>query len=134
MNATVRFAEPKDAESFAKWAAENPDVPQRDIDSTGKNPTTTTLVVEIDGVPVLYVPFYCLMNICYLGFNPDSDRKQRLRAMSAMLDGLQTFAKQFGIAEIQTLSLENYPVAQWALKHGFTIDNRNPLTFEVPNV
>ena len=45
---TFRFAVPEDAPAFARWAAENPDIPEKDLAASlqKNNPTATVLVVE----------------------------------------------------------------------------------------
>lgn len=130
-NINLRFANSEDAVPFAEWAANNEDIPRKDIESAMAAPGLATLVVEIDGTPILYVPLYAVLNIAYLGFNPAARRTQRLVAMDAMLKALEEFARQNKISEVQTLSKEEYPIAKWAIKHGFKVDSRNPLTFEV---
>ena len=134
MNVTVRFATPEDSEKFASWAATNPDIPGEDIEAALRNRTTTFFVIEMDGVPVLYVPAYCALTVAYLGFNPEATRSKRLMAMEFMLKALSAFADQHGINEVVTFSKEVYPVAKWAIGHGFKVDHRNPLRFEVPSV
>lgn len=123
---TFRFANPEDAAPFAKWAVDNPDIPQNDIKAAMKenNPTVNVLIVEDDGIPVLYVPLYCSMRIAYLGFNPEADQRQRIEAMNKMKIAIMGFAAAFGINQVDTLSKRGYAVAQWAEKHGFDPESR----------
>lgn len=130
---TVRLAEPKDAEPFARWAAENKDIPQQDVIAgmAQTNPTSVVLVIEEDGVPILYCPIYCALTIAYLGFNPDADHKQRLKAMEAMQKAISGFAWMHGVREIITYSKEEYAVAKWATKHGFTLEPRQAFKLQL---
>ena len=131
-----RAAESTDAEAFSKWVAENDQIEPRDLLTalSHNNPTTIFFVVERDGKPILFAPFYCQMMLAYLGFNPDSDGKDRLKALQTMLDGAMGFAVQFGIHEIATLSKENYPVARWAVGHGFELESRQFFKFDINRV
>jgi hypothetical protein len=129
-----RFANHDDAGPFTKWACENKDIPLRDIDSARKenNPTATVLVIETDeGVPILYAPGYCALMIAYLGFNPEATERQKIEAMSKMLEALKAFSANFGINEIEVLSRPEYSVAKWAIKHGFKQDERQLFTAKV---
>lgn len=122
-----RFANAEDAAPFAKWAAENPDIPTKDIAAALKenNPTATVLIVEDDeGRTILYVPIYCTVRIAYLGFNPAADARERISAMNKMLEAIKAFAANFGINQVDTLTKTGYPVAQWAEKHGFNPEDR----------
>lgn len=127
----TRFATAEDSTAFSEWAVYNEDIPRKDIESAMNAPGLIAPVVEIEGKPVLYVPTYPVLNVAYLGFNPEASRSNRLLAMEAMLKSLEELARKFHISEVQTLSKEEYMVAKWAIKHGFKLDNRNPLIFEV---
>ncbi len=133
-NLTVRFAEPRDAETFARWAAENPNIPQKDALSVTKdrNATSIALVIEEDDKVVLFVPFYCQMNLGFIGFNPESDARQRIRGLEAMQKALTAFAQEHGINEITVQTAKDYPIAKWAIKHGFEPENRQTFKFWVP--
>lgn len=126
----VRFATPGDAQAFAEWAVNNPDIPDKDIRAamSENNPTVRYLVIEEDGFPLLYVPVYCAIRIAYLGFNPEADDREKIEAMNAMLKAIQAFAGNFGVKEIGTLTKEGYSVAKWAKKHGFEPDDRQLFT------
>lgn len=128
-NWTFRFANPNDAEAFTKWALENPDVDRKDLFAATKqkNPTVLFFAVEKDGVVQAFAPLYAAMILSHLGFNPDATGKDKLRAMQMLIDGVSAFAVQYGIREIMTLSREEYPVAQWAMKHGFELEPRQVL-------
>jgi hypothetical protein len=129
-----RFANPEDAAPFAKWATENQDIPEKDIEAARKenNPTATVLVIEDeDGSPILYVPIYCSIMVAYLGFNPEANRLQRVEAMGAMLKALKGFAAAFGINELSVLSKKEYAVAKWAENNGFEPETRQLFTVKV---
>lgn len=128
-----RFAEEKDSEAFAKWAVENPQIPQRDMLASLKsnNPTCVTLVVEKDGVPVLFAPIYCQINVAFLGFNPELEGKIRLQAMEAMQKCIAAFATLHGVREITVQTAKDYPVAKWAVKHGFKPEARQTFKFHI---
>jgi hypothetical protein len=67
------------------------------------------------------------MHLPHLGFNPEADGKDKLRALQMMIDGVSAFAVQYGIREITTMSKDEYPIAQWALKHDFELEPRQLL-------
>lgn len=117
----VRFAEPSDAPDFVKWATENPKIDPRDLEDSMKanNPTCVVLVVEKDGKPILFAPFYCHMMLCYLGFNPDGAARERVSALEIMKRAMEAFAKMHGIREIGTLTSADQTVAKWAYGQGF---------------
>jgi|SRR5215471_3929441 len=129
-NMTFRFATPEDAPAFARWAATNPQIPEKDLKAGMKenNPTATVLVVEEEGVPRLYIPVYLTMRIAFLGFNPQNTREQNLAALETMLPCLKGFAAIWHINEIDTLTKSNIPVAMWAAAHGFTVEDRELYT------
>ena len=133
---TFRLATPSDAEAFAKWTAENPQIDPKDIEAGLKrnNPTVVVFAVEKDGVAVAFAPFYCQMTLAHLGFNPDSSASEKLRALNVMLDGATAFAVRFGVREITTMSRADYGVAQWAVRHGFEVDDRQLFKFDINTV
>jgi hypothetical protein len=126
-----RLANEGDAEDFAKWVAENPLTDRRDAISAIKNPTTLFFVVTKDDVPVAFVPFYQSITIAHLGFNPAMDGKDRLRALEMLLKAVAGFAEVINVREINTLSKTEYPMAAWALKHGFEKDDRELFRYAV---
>ena len=121
-----RLAEPTDAEAFSRWSLENDQVDRADIEAGRRknNPTVVFFAVEKDGVVQAFAPLYCQMTLAHLGFNPEAEGKDKLRAMQMLIDGVSAFAVQYGVHEITTLSKEEYPVAQWAMKHDFELDSR----------
>lgn len=123
---TFRFAEPKDADSFALWVAENPQIDRSDVvtASVKENPSTTYLVIARDGEPVMFLPAFLVMRIGYLGFNPAADAETRKAAMELMLHKLQGLGALFSISTIDVLTKSGYPVAEWARAHGFDPDSR----------
>ena len=122
-----RQAKPEDAQSFAEWAAHNPQIDPKDLKAgTQKyNPTVLTFVAEKDGKAVAFAPVYMSAMLAHLGFDPASDGRDRLHSLQTLLDGLMAFYVQFGIRSITTLSKPEYPVAQWAMKHHFEKDGRD---------
>ena len=131
---TFRFAEPSDAESFVKWATENAAIDFRDMADSMKvnNPTCVTLVVERDGVPILFSPFYATMTLAYLGFNPDrDDPRERLEALETMLKAMSAFATLHGVREIGTFTNTDQMVAKWALRHGFKKEERSTFRYKI---
>lgn len=123
---TIRPAEPKDTVLFANWVAYNPDIPRKDVLSGLKqnNPTSCVEVVEIDGKPILFLPFYAVLNVAYFGFNPEATDLEKGKAMSAMLNAVKAFAAEYNIREIQGFSKREYLMAKWAVKKGFTEEPR----------
>jgi hypothetical protein len=128
-----RLAGATDAEAFTKWAFENPQIDRADIwaATKKKNPTVVFFAVEKDGVVQTFAPFYAQMILAHLGFNPDAGAEDRKHALQVMLDGASAFAVQYGIREIVTLSKEEYPVAQWAMKNGFDLEPRQVLKLDL---
>jgi hypothetical protein len=130
---TFRLAEPADAEAFSKWTGENTQIDDADkLAATKKNnPTVLWFAVEKDGVVQVFAPFYLQMAMPHLGFNPEAEWRDRLQGMQTLIDGMSAFAVQYGIREITTLSKEAYPVAQWAVKHGFDLEPRQLLKLDL---
>lgn len=128
-----RLAGPADAADFAKWTAENSQIDDVDkLAGRGKNnPTVLWFVVEKDGVVQSFAPVYLQASVPHLGFNPDADPKDKLRAMQRLMDGVVGFMAQYGVREITTLSKEEYPIAQWALKHDFDLEPRQLLKLDM---
>ena len=131
-----RGAEPADAEAFAKWIENNPLIDPKDVTAAAKKnqPTVLYFVVEKDGVPVAFAPIYVQLAVAHMAFDPDADGRDKLEAMQRLLNGTAMFATQFGIREIVTLSKEKYPVAKWAVKHGFDLEPRQLLKFDINKV
>jgi hypothetical protein len=127
---TFRFAEKGDAENFSKWVSGNRLIDPNDIKAATQeeNPTTTFLVIERDGEPVMFMPVYLVMRIGYLGFNPAADKDAREEALELMLKAVQAFAMAYKIASIDTLTKSGIPVAEWARAHGFNADPRELFT------
>jgi hypothetical protein len=131
-----RLAEPADAEEFSKWIGENTQIDDSDkLAATKKqNPTVLWFAAEKDGVVQAFAPLYLQMILPHLGFNPDADGRDKLRAMEVLIDGVSALAVQFGIREIMTMSREDYPVAKWAVKHGFTLEPRQAFKLDLNRV
>jgi len=132
-----RLAEAKDAESFAKWVTENPQISPEDLEAGKKknNPTVVFFAVEDEtGKVVCFAPFYAQMTLAYLGFNPDSDAAERKEALTWMLNGAMAWAVQYNVHEITTVSQEHYPVARWALNNGLELEPRQLLKFDINRV
>jgi hypothetical protein len=121
-----RLAEPADAPAFSKWAAENPQIEEKDLLATLKknNPTILFFVATKDGVPISFAPVYCQVALAHLAFNPEADGRDKLKSLEVLTEAVDIFAVQHGIHEIVTLSKPEYGVAQWAAKHGFDLETR----------
>src|SRR5438270_9665691 len=72
---SIRFAEPQDAKTFAEWVANNPHIPAEDAVEQKNHKTAQTIVVERDGVPVLFFPLWAIVQVGFLGFNPEADKE-----------------------------------------------------------
>lgn len=128
---TFRFAQPKDAETFARWAAGNRQIDPKDLEAATKkqNPTTTFLVIEDEGQVVLAMPVYLMMRIGYLLFNPAADKDSREAAMEKMLQAVQAFAMTYQV-NLDVLTRRGIPVAEWARAHDFNPDARELFTLK----
>jgi hypothetical protein len=129
-----RLAAPTDAENFAKWVAMNPLIEASDVAAAQKtaNPTVIYFAAENpDGVVVTFAPVYVQAIIAHLGFNPDATSEDRKIALQLGINGIIEFFALYGIREIVTLSKEGYPVAQWALGHGFDLEPRQVLRLDM---
>lgn len=126
---TVRIANENDAEPFAQWISESTQIPFEDVQASLKefNPTSVTLVIECDGKVLLFAPTYAVALLGFIGFNPEADGRERVKALDAIKKAAQTFWGMHGVTTIATLSREDYPVAKWALKHGFGLEPRQVL-------
>jgi len=132
-NWEFRLATPADASAFAKWVAENPQIDPRDIAAAQSktNPTVLYFVATKDGAPVAFAPLHCVAMLDHLAFDPESEGRDRLKALQTLIDGATAFFVQFGVREIQTLTKEEYPVGAWALKHGFEKDDRETFRMDI---
>lgn len=128
-----RLAVPEDAEAFANWAAHNPQIDSKDLEAgtTKNNPTVITVVAEKDGKAVAFAPIYLSAILAHLGFDPSAEGRDKLRALEMLVDGTMALLVQFGLREICTKSKPGYPVAQWAVKHGFKFDDRQLLVLDL---
>jgi ABC-type amino acid transport substrate-binding protein len=131
------MAEPADAAAFTDWTCGNPQIDPKDAQAGLKknNPTAVCFAVEDDkGKVVAFAPAYCQLTVAHLAFNPESDAEERKEALQWVLNGLMAFAVQFGIREITMTSKEKYPVAKWAVKHGFEPESRQLFLFNINKV
>jgi len=130
---TYRWAQPSDAEAFSKWSSENGKIPHKDIlaSMSANNPTCVYFVIEKDGVPILFAPFYVQMILAFLGFNPEAGRKDRIDALAKMQEITSKFAEKHGIREIAVQTSPEYPVAKWAVKNGFNEEPRKTFKYRV---
>lgn len=128
-----RLAEPADAEAFSQWIGSNTQIDDADklAATKKKNPTVLWFAVTKDEVVQAFAPFYLQMTLPHLGFNPEVLSGDRQKALKVLLDGISAFAVQFGIREITTLSKEHYPVARWAMQHGFDVEQRKLLKLDL---
>lgn len=131
-----RAAGPEDAESFAKWIAENPQIDEADKLSVLKanNPTVVWFCATKNGIVQSFAPVYLQAIVGHLGFNPDADGKDKLRSLQMLIDGVSGFMVQYGVREIVTMSKEEYPIAQWAMKHDFSLEPRQMLKLDLNKV
>ena len=131
---TIRFAEKEDSAAFVKWAMENPRIDRGDISDSLKanNPTCVVIVVERDGVPVLFAPAYCTLTLAYLGWTPErEDTRERLEALEVMKRAMIGFSQIHGIREINTMTTADQMVAQWAERHEFKPEPRQLYRFKL---
>jgi hypothetical protein len=128
-----RLAHPDDAEEFARWTTENPQIDPKDAWSGLKrnNPTVLTFVAEKDGKAIAFAPIYLSAVLAHLAFNTDARASEKLQALDVLKDGTMAFLVQYGIREIQTMSEPEYGVAKWALAHGFEQDPRSLFRLDV---
>lgn len=133
---TCRAAVPEDAPAFAEWVQNNPQIAPADVDAglRKNSPTSVVLVVEKDGKPIVFAPFICVMQLCHLGFSPEAQASEKMRALNMMLDFAIAFAVQFGVRQITTLTREDYGVAKWAATHGFEKDGRELFRFDINKI
>jgi hypothetical protein len=127
---TVRIAEAKDSEPFAKWIGESTQIPMEDVQASLKenNPTSVTLVIEDEnGKVILFVPTYAVAMVGFIGFNPEATERERVKGLHAMKKSLQAFWAMHGVTEIDTLTREDYPVAKWAMHNQFDVEPRQLL-------
>ena len=123
---TVRIADERDSQPFAEWIAASKHIPIEDVKASLKdaNPTSVTLVVEQDGKVILFAPFYSIALLGFIGFNPDANPRERVEGLEKMRQAAQAFWGMYGVTTIATLSKEKYPIARWAMDHGFTVEKR----------
>jgi len=130
---TFRLAAEEDSSDFADWTLNNNKIPRKDIVAImgENNPTAKSFVIEHKGKVALYAPFYCQLNLGFIGFNPEVTGKERLKALEKMLWCAAEFAYDHGIREITVQTSKDYPIGKWALKHGFEPESRTTFKFRV---
>lgn len=128
-----RLAAPDDAESFAKWIGENPQIDDADKLSGMKsqNPTVLFFAVTKDEVVQAFAPVYLQAAVPHLGFNPDAEGKDKLYALRVLMAGVSAMMVQYGVREIVTQSKPEYLIAKWAVKNGFDLDSRQTLKLDL---
>lgn len=127
---TVRIAEERDAEPFSSWIAASTQIPVEDVQASLKenNPTSVTLVIEDEhGKVILAAPTYAVAMLGFIIFNPETSDLERGKGLAAMKKSLQAFWAMHGVTEIDTLTREDYPIARWAMHHGFDLEPRTLL-------
>jgi len=128
-----RFATESDWSLLAKWAAENPDIPEKDAWAVAASPSSVALVMaDDDGKILLILPWYPSLTIGFFGFSPEANAKERIKAMNAALPVVEKAAKKFGIAHVEGFSKADYLMAQWAEKHGFVEETRQAFVKTLP--
>lgn len=132
---TVRLAGAEDSERFAAWISSSTQIPIQDVKASLKenNPTSVTLVIEKNGEVILFAPTYALAMLAFIGFNPEAEGREKIKALDALKKAAQAFWGMHGVNEITTLTREDYPIAQWALKHEFVPESRQLLKLVNPN-
>jgi hypothetical protein len=130
---TYRWAEPSDAEAFSLWSSTNAKIPHKDVVATMSvnNPTCVYFVIEKNGVPLLFAPFYLQMLLGFLAFNPHAGRRDRINALEKMHEVSAGFASNLGIREVVVQTSPEYPVAKWAVKNGFEEEPRTTFKYRV---
>lgn len=129
-----RLAEPRDAADFSKWVAINPLIAPSDVEAAQKknNPSVIYFAVENpEGIVATFAPVYVQAVIAHLGFNPETASEDRKTALQVGINGIISFFALYGIREIVTLSKAGYPVAKWALDHGFDLEPRQLLRLDM---
>jgi len=83
-----RLAEPADAEAFAHWTTENPQIDPKDAWSglNRTNPTVLTFVAEHDGKAVAFAPIYLSAVLAHLAFNPEARASEKMQALDVLKD------------------------------------------------
>lgn len=129
---TVRIAQESDSEEFAEWISQSKHIPIDDVRASLKenNPTSVTLVIELDGKVLLFAPTYAVALLGFIGFNPDAEPRERIKALEAIKNAAQAFWGMHGVTSIATLTREDYPIARWAMNHGFEVDTRQVLVLK----
>lgn len=133
---SFRFAEADDSRPFAEWVNNNPLIAEEDITASLKanNPTSVTLVIEDESGVKMFASGYCQFHIAHLAYNPETDGKERLRAMAMMQKAIAAFSRLHGINEVTVSTYEDYPVAKWAMKHGFEVEPRQTLKLDARKI
>jgi hypothetical protein len=127
---TFRLADEQDSEPFSNWIAASTQIPVQDVEDSLKeyNPTSITLVIQDSaGKVILFAPTFAVARLAFIGFNPEASPLERARGLSCILGATQEFWKTHGVTEIDTLTKTDYPIAEWAIRHGFQLENRQIL-------
>jgi hypothetical protein len=122
----------EDAEILARWAASNPDIPVEDARSLKNHQTTEAIAIEEDGEILLILPFYAVMQVAFFGFNPEADGRKRIKAMNFALQVVEKFCSDYRINAIQGFSNPKYKIAEWSVKHGFELEDRQAFIKTLP--
>lgn len=131
---TVRFATPDDMPLFTKWAVDNTDIPQTDLDAVAKSKVPLILVVEVDDQPEMYMPLLPAVTIGYLGFRPGANPREKAVALKTMKKALRALMDTLSIEDAYVFTKAEYPMGKWALKNGFKQKEKDGFTLERAHV
>lgn len=127
----IRLPEVNEAEQFADWATSNSDIPSADIREVASAKASTTIVIEENGIPVMYMPLLPAVTIPYLGFRPGIDERTKAKALKKMKEALQNLQKSMGISDAYVFTQAEYPLGKWALRKGFIEKKNKGFTLKV---
>jgi hypothetical protein len=111
----VRTAEPRDADTFATWAAQNPALDARSL----VYPSSFTLVAYDDSGPLSFLPVQQPFYMEAMSFRPEATEFEKALAMKELTHALITFCHQKGAGEIYFMGSNEHTNA-FAERQGFT--------------
>lgn len=116
MKTQVSLASPEDAAQASEWLLNTPD---NLLDpAVISYPNLRTLKVDVDGEPVLYVPFHPVFCLESLGVKPGVSPRKLAYALRKAQDALEELAKAYGIKEVIQACKEPTTLA-FSLRHGY---------------
>lgn len=117
MKTQVSLASPEDADQAAEWLLNTPDNLLDPAVIT--YPNLRTLRVDVDGEPVLYVPFHPVFCLESLGVKPGVSPRKLAYALRKAQDALEELARAYGIKEIVQACKEPTTLA-FSQRHGYS--------------